>query len=124
MTLHSPEDFAGFAPVFREPDGRPQPLDSLTYSLKEVIKIEQLFRQKGIPGITFKDTAASEKNFRIFTPGYSHIHIATHSQISENAPWNSALFLNGGNHSPGVQDQDDGLLHLDEISNLKLTHPW
>ncbi len=33
---------------------------------------------------------------------------------------NSALVFSKSNHSIGHQDKDDGLLHLDEISNLRL----
>lgn len=112
--------FAGFTPVFRNTPDKPVSLNPLPFALKEVSGIAGLFGQ--VPGhqLVFLDTSSTERNFRLHAPGNTHIHIATHSLISESDPMNSALVFSKSNHPGGHQDKDDGLLHLDEISNLQL----
>jgi CHAT domain-containing protein len=112
--------FAGFAPVFRKTPAKPGSLNLLPFTLKEVKGIAGLFGQRSMHQIVFLDTLATERNFRLHAPGNTHIHIATHSLISEKDPKNSALVFSKGNQYGGREDKDDGLLHLDEISNLRL----
>jgi CHAT domain-containing protein/tetratricopeptide (TPR) repeat protein len=112
--------FAGFTPVFRNTPDKPGSMNPLPFALKEVTGIAELFGQGPKHQLVFLGTSATERNFRNHAPGNTHIHIATHSLISENDPMNSALVFSKSNHSVGQQDKDDGLLHLDEISNLQL----
>jgi CHAT domain-containing protein/tetratricopeptide (TPR) repeat protein len=112
--------FAGFAPGFRNNADKPVSLNPLPFALKEVTDIAGLFGQVPRHQPVFLDTSATEKNFRLYAPGNTHIHIATHSLISEGDPMNSALVFSKSNYSDGQQDKNDGLLHLDEISNLRL----
>jgi CHAT domain-containing protein len=95
-------------------------LNPLPFALKEVTGIAGLFGQVPRHQTVFLDTSATEKNFRLYAPRNTHIHIATHSIISEEDPMNSALVFSKSNHPGGQQDKNDGLLHLDEISNLRL----
>ncbi len=112
--------FAGFAPVFRNnPDKEPS-MNPLPFAMKEVSGIAGLFEQETGHQFVFLDTAATEKNFRGHAPGSTHIHIATHSLISESDPMNSALVFSKCKYPGDQQDKNDGLLHLDEISNLRL----
>jgi CHAT domain-containing protein/tetratricopeptide (TPR) repeat protein len=113
--------FAGFAPGFRNSPGKPGSLNPLPFALKEVKGIAVLFKQAERHSVIFSDTSATEKTFRSVAPGITHIHIATHSTINETYPLNSALVFSPVNHSDNHRDPDDGLLHLDEISNLKLS---
>jgi CHAT domain-containing protein len=112
--------FAGFAPVFGNTPGKPGSLNPLPFALKEVAGIAGLFGQ--VPGHqpVFLDTSATERNFRSYAPGNTHIHIATHSLISEGNPMNSALVFSISDSPAGQQDKNDGLLHLDEVGNLQL----
>jgi CHAT domain-containing protein len=112
--------FAGFAPGFSDTHYDHMSLTPLPYSLKEVTTIANLFTQQHSQHPTFIGSSATEKNFRTYAPGNSHIHIATHSVISVEDPVNSALVFSGIDESGGLEDQNDGLLHLDEISNLQL----
>jgi len=112
--------FAGFAPGFRNNGDKPVTLNPLPFALKEVTGIAGLFGQVPRHQTVFLDTSATEKNFRLYAPRNTHIHIATHSIISEEDPMNSALVFSKSNHPGGQQDKNDGLLHLDEISNLRL----
>ena len=118
--LKSSYRFTGFAPVFRNTPDKPVSLNPLPFALKEVTGIAGLFGQVSGHQRAFIDTSATERNFRLHAPGNTHIHIATHSLISEGNPMNSALVFSKSNHPGGQQDKDDGLLHLDEISNLQL----
>jgi len=112
--------FAGFAPGFRNKADKPVSLNPLPFTLKEVTDIAGLFGQVSRHHPIFLDTSATEKNFRLYAPGNTHIHIATHSLISERDPMNSALIFSKSNYPVSPQDKNDGLLHLDEISNLRL----
>jgi CHAT domain-containing protein len=112
--------FAGFAPGFRNIADKPGSLNPLPFALKEVTGIAVLFGQVPRHQPVFLDTSATEKNFRLYAPGNTHIHIATHSLISKGDPMNSALIFSKSNYPGGQQDKNDGLLHLDEISNLRL----
>jgi CHAT domain-containing protein len=112
--------FAGFAPGFSDKHNDPISLTPLPYSLKEVRTIADLFTQRNSQRPTFLGNSATEKNFRTYAPGNSHIHIATHSVISVEDPVNSALVFSGVDEAGGLEDKNDGLLHLDEISNLQL----
>jgi CHAT domain-containing protein/tetratricopeptide (TPR) repeat protein len=118
--LTSSSCYAGFTPVFRNSPGNPGSLNPIPFALKEVKGIAGLFGRGPTHQMVFLDTASTERNFRLNAPGKTHIHIATHSLISENDPMSSALVFSKSKHSFGYQDKDDGLLHLDEISNLRL----
>jgi len=112
--------YAGFSPVFIHSPANPVSFNPLPFATKEVNGIAALFGQAPDHQSVFVDTASTEMNFRLFAPGNSHIHIATHSIISDSDPENSALVFSNSHQPDRIQDQDDGLLHLDEISNLKL----
>ena len=112
--------FVGFAPGFSDKHNDSHSLTPLPYSLKEVMTIAALFTQRNSLHPTFLGSSATEKNFRTYAPGNSHIHIATHSVISVEDPVNSALVFSGIDEAGGLEDKNDGLLHLDEISNLQL----
>ncbi len=56
---------------------------------------------------------ASEKNFKDEASGYSIIHLATHSVINKTDPDYSTLIFSN-------DDEQDGLLHAFELSNLSL----
>jgi len=112
--------FAGFVPVFRNTPDNPVFLNPLPFALREVTGIAGLFAQIPEQQPVFSDTSATERNFRLYAPGNTHIHIATHSLISEKDPMNSALVFSKSNSSGDMLDKNDGLLHLDEISNLQL----
>jgi CHAT domain-containing protein len=112
--------FAGFVPVFRNTPDNPVSLNPLPGAIKEVTGIAGLFRQLHGQQPVFLDTSATERNFRLYAPGNTHIHIATHCLISEKDPMNSALVFSKKNDYGGVLDKNDGLLHLDEVSNLQL----
>ena len=112
--------FAGFAPGFRNNADKPVSLNPLPFTLKEVTAIAALFGQVPRHQPVFLDTSATEKNFRLYAPGNTHIHIATHSLISGGDPMNSALIFSKSIYIGGQQDKNDGLLYLDEISNLQL----
>jgi CHAT domain-containing protein/tetratricopeptide (TPR) repeat protein len=112
--------FAGFAPGFSDTHNNQISLTPLPYSLKEVTTIANLFTHPHSHHPTFLGSAATEKNFRTYAPGNSHIHIATHSIISVEDPVNSALVFSGIDEAGSLKDKNDGLLHLDEISNLQL----
>jgi CHAT domain-containing protein len=112
--------FAGFAPGFYGTPYNPSSLNSIPYTLKEVKCIARLFSQLPMYSQVFLDTSATEKKFRFNAPGYTHIHIATHSIISDGDPMNSALIFSGFKPQDNPQDMNDGLLHLDEINNLQL----
>ena len=112
--------FAGFAPGFFVSPDKPFSLNPLPFTLKEVTGIAGLFKQVPRHRPAFLDTSATEKNFRLNAPGNTHIHIATHSFISDEDPMNSALIFSGSDHPGDQQDMNDGFLHLDEITNLRL----
>ena len=112
--------FAGFAPGFKKNLDEPVSLNPLPSTLIEVKGIAGLFKKISSHQPIFLDTSATEKNFRLNAPGYTHIHIATHSIISDGFPMNSALVFSQCAKSQTLQDKNDGLLHLDEISNLNL----
>lgn len=112
--------FAGFAPGFRSSSNNPLSLNPLPFSEKEIKEIAGLFRARENEAIIFQDTIATERNFRNKAPASTHLHIATHSHVNEYDPMNSALVFTGTGLPLSRQDKDDGLLHLDEISNLKL----
>jgi CHAT domain-containing protein len=112
--------FAGFAPGFYSTPDNPGSMNPLPFALEEVKCIAGLFNQVSTYQPIFLDTSATEKNFRLNAPGNTHIHIATHSFISDGDPMNSALIFSGDHHQGDPQDMNDGLLHLDEINNLQL----
>lgn len=118
--LSSSNSFAGFAPGFRNMGNLPESYSSLPNSLKEVSSISGLFGLEHRDHAAFLDTSATEINFRSHVSGCSHIHIATHSFISDRDPMSSALVFYASNHAEGPQGMNDGLLHLDEIGNLRL----
>ena|GEM_PF-2255628 len=111
--------FAGFAPGFYGNPDDPFSPDPLPFSLKEVTDIARLFRQVPEHHQVFLDSSATKKNFLLHAPGNTHIHIATHSLISDEDPMNSALLFSRSAH-PDQYDNNDGLLHIDEINNLQL----
>jgi len=112
--------FAGFAPGFSNKNECPLPVNPIPYAPKEVKNIAGLFVRTSKHRPTFLDSSATEKNFRLYAPKNTHIHIATHSLISDGNPMNSALVFSENNQTGDQQDKNDGLLHLDEISNLHL----
>ena len=112
--------FAGFAPCFRKTSIGQPPFTALPYAEKEVVGIGNLFKSVTNHWMVFLDTSATEQNFRLYTPFSTHIHIATHSQISRENPMNSTLVLSGNTFAISKQDKNDGLLHFDEICNLHL----
>lgn len=111
--------FAGFAPGFHGNLDDPFSPSPLPFSLKEVNGIAGLFRQVPKHQMVFLGTSATKKNFQLHAPGKTHIHIATHSLISDEDPMNSALIFSKSDQSSQV-DINDGLLHIDEINNLQL----
>jgi CHAT domain-containing protein/tetratricopeptide (TPR) repeat protein len=112
--------FAGFAPGFYSTTDKQFSLNPLPSALKEVKGIAELFNQVPKHRPAFIDTSATEKNFRLNAPENTHIHIATHSFISDRDPMNSALIFSGSGHQGDEDEMNDGLLHLDEINNLQL----
>jgi CHAT domain-containing protein len=112
--------FAGFAPGFKKNPDESVSMNPLPFTLNEVKGIADLFNHGSSHQPVFLDTSATEKNFRLYAPGYTHIHIATHSIISDGYPMNSALVFTQCDKFQSQQDKNDGLLHLDEINNLHL----
>jgi CHAT domain-containing protein len=112
--------FAGFAPGFKDGSGNPGPFNALHYAEEEVNGIGSLFGTVNGHSSVFTGAAATEKNFRDHARENSILHIATHSLIDDNNPMNSALVFASGNRLQNAKDMDDGYLHLDEISNLRL----
>jgi CHAT domain-containing protein len=112
--------FAGFAPGFNKNQDESVSMNPLPFTLNEVKGIAGLFSHISRAKPVFLDTSATEKNFRMYAPGYTHIHIATHSIISDGYPMNSALVFTHCNKFQSQQDKNDGFLHLDEINNLHL----
>jgi CHAT domain-containing protein/tetratricopeptide (TPR) repeat protein len=112
--------FAGFAPDFSDTVKNQSRMNALPFAVKEVTGIAGLFWNNLTSHLVFLDTSATEKNFRLYAPKNTHIHIATHSVISLQDPLNTALVFSLDRQADENQDKNDGLLHFDEISNLTL----
>ncbi|MCX6247822.1 MAG: CHAT domain-containing protein [Bacteroidetes bacterium] len=115
-----PYSFAGFAPAFKNFPDKPSSFNALPFASKEVKIIASMFNQKSANPLIFLDTSATEKSFRCYASGKTHIHIATHSIISEKDPMNSGLIFSKSNGQVEGRDKNDGCLHLDEICNLQM----
>jgi CHAT domain-containing protein/tetratricopeptide (TPR) repeat protein len=112
--------FAGFAPRFSSTPNKLFSANPLPFALKEVKSIAGLFNPVSMHQLVFLDTSATEKNFRLHAPSTTHIHIATHSILSDGDPMNSALIFSESDQPGEHQGMNDGLLYLDEINNLHL----
>ena len=112
--------FTGFAPGFLAVEKEKDSYPPLPGSRIEISEIAALFGKTNPVSTLFTDSAATEENFRNYSPEASYIHIATHSLIDETDPENSALVFSGGSHRSENLGRDDGLLHLDEVTNLRL----
>lgn len=116
--------FAGFAPSYQA--NRPLNLDSATSSMArsavnsgtlplpgaadEVRLISKLMN-----GDSWLDAQASETNFKKYAGDYSILHLAMHSLLNNENPNYSELLFNNEK-----DDQNDGMLNINEIYNLKL----
>ena len=112
--------FAGYAPRFKYASAKPGVFSDLPYAEQEVREIGRLFNTLNGHSQTFAGASATEKNFREHAGNNSVVHVATHSLIDDADPGNTALVFSPGNNLKNIKDMDDGFLHLDEISNLRL----
>lgn len=108
--------FAGFSPGFEAHDGVQLLLDSES----EVGRIGRLFEEKGLcPLILIKENS-NEHNFKSVAQCSHILHLATHTFSDEEDPeMNGLLFWEFGT-APCPGDQDDGILEVHEICNLKI----
>ena len=132
--------FAGFAPVSRESSASAAFLEkkhfsrvgyaglksltfdghqfsSLPYSGEEVRSIASAFKSSGKIGTYVVGSNATKEEFKVYAPGHSIIHIATHGLIDEDHPGLSALLF-----APSLDSTqgEDALLYACETYNLRL----
>ncbi len=137
----SASSFLGFAPVFKDSvnngnflanrsyieqsglsDVRSITLDGKTfnelkYSEVELESIGSTLQGRSIDTKLFLFEGATEKNFKLYSPEYDIVHIATHGFINETNPKLSAVLFS---QPSGENEDDDGILHVSETFNLNL----
>jgi CHAT domain-containing protein/Tfp pilus assembly protein PilF len=138
------KSFAGFAPVFSDPQSEMPAIASqtsedishlssdeayrsvflatgeltpLAHSRDEVQTIASLFRQYGLQATTYLHTNASEENFISVAEGYTFLHIASHGVLHESNPrFSGIIFAPPASAGTG----EDGILFGGEMFNLTL----
>jgi CHAT domain-containing protein/Tfp pilus assembly protein PilF len=93
------------------------PLPILPFAEEEVLKINEVYRDKEIKTEVFIKEKASEETLKSKnTAQYKILHFATHGLIDDRVPALSGLFLAPSKDPEG----EDGFLRLNEIFNLNL----
>ncbi|MCX6284690.1 MAG: CHAT domain-containing protein, partial [Bacteroidetes bacterium] len=107
--------FAGFSPGFEFHECIQELHDAGT----EISRIGKMFKEKGKTPVILLNENSNESNFKSIAR-YSHIiHIATHTISSTDFPdMNGLLFHEFGSHE--ITDEDDGLLAIREICELRI----
>ncbi len=93
-------------------------LAPLPFSLQEVEFINTLFTQNEYNSRMYKETEATETNFRGL-PSTEILHIATHGFSSNNSPELSGLFFSTPPNLK-TQAEENGILYINELFNLNL----
>ncbi|MBX2840944.1 MAG: tetratricopeptide repeat protein [Flammeovirgaceae bacterium] len=116
------ETFIGFAPIYSGADKENllalnttersylSASPPLPFAQEEVKSIAQLMGGQALTGPN-----ASEQQFKIKSPGFEIIHIASHTLINDENPMYSKLIFNSENDSI-----EDGFLNTYELYNMKL----
>jgi len=139
---HSPEGFAGFAPVFNSQNSRENALaawvdlfrsgdstvwrsvtrdgrvfNPLPFSKQEVTDIAKICLQNRLKPELFIENQASEEAFKKNSKNKKFIHLATHGIIDEEYPGLSGLVFS---QLAKKDSLSDGVLYSGEIYNLDL----
>lgn len=117
-------NFVGFAPVFNWdtsslPDAGRVALPKLPGTDIEVRSIVKLFKEnrRNAEGNFYENANESRLKNKLSKGRIDFIHIATHTVINRDNPNLSGLIFSRSEYSP---DDEDGILYLGEIYNLKL----
>jgi CHAT domain-containing protein len=113
-------EYVGFAPSYDYVDNADyldmsetradMSMSQLLYNKSEILKSNELF-----DGECFIDEFATEQLFKSKAPHTSILHLAMHTNVASNQPYESYLQF-----KPVMREEENGKLHLDEIAKLRL----